>query len=681
MTARTWNDTAMPRLAWPRAWLFLLVGCALAIFAVDTALIFFTTGFFTSGFNGVYVDSFPMYSGFVIGSLILDLTLVLGIWTLALPLLRLLQARTLPTLALAGSVAVGVPLMMAIAHYNLHVRLGEVVTVKLLREIAQGSNATFVAQALEQMEGTEFLVPLFGSICLLFVAIGARKIEPRFSDVERRFATPSLRSVAVAFALAAVCATWFLALPSESAATLRRGMRSKPSQIALMEIVRRATDLDGDGYGLLPWPADAAPLDPVVHPYAVDLPGNGKDENGIGGDHPAAFVPVPVEAAPAPREGARPHVLLIFLETFRADLLGARLGGREITPYLNQLARAGASSARTFVHCPSTVPSRAQLLTGSLAYLDARTTLIDDFADRGYTVGYFSGQDESYGDARALLGLDRADAFYDARMDVAKRTSRSAAPVSLQVSWKTVLSRVREFLPGADPSRPVFLYVNFTDPHFPYFHREIDPILEVESIARSDIRADRAQKVWEAYANTAANVDRAVEELVGLWRAHVGDADHAIVVTADHGQAFYEKGYLGHGESLDDAQTRIPLILWGIGGDWPEPLGIADIRGLLGRNLGAAREGGVPVARFVPDPERRVLQWAANIERPHVVGLRGLERTVLYDFRTGQLSALTPDEAPLHLTPDEESAERRALIWNWEAVQRRQAASDGASSG
>jgi hypothetical protein len=464
-------------------------------------------------------------------------------------------------------------------------------------------------------------------------------------------------------------------LPSDTVARVRYGLRAKPSRILLVRLLQRVTDLDRDGYGWLARPSDPAPLDGTVHPYAIDIPGNGLDENGVGGDHPLAFEPLPVAAAPELQGSKRPHFLLIFLETFRTDLLGARLDGREITPYLNQLAREGASSDQAFVHSPSTNSSRAHLFAGSLAYRSAGSTLIDDFKKRGYTVGHFSGQDDSFGDSASLLGFDRADVFYDARRDVEKRTSRSTSTVSLQVSCKTVLSRVRDFLAKLDTKRPLFLYVNFTDPHFPYFHREIDPILDVEPITKADIRADRAEKVWRAYANTVANVDRAVEELVETWRTQLDGRDHAILVTADHGQAFYEKGFLGHGEALDAAQTRIPLILWGIGGDWPEPLGLADIRGLLWRNLEVGHEGGIPVARFVPDPRRQVLQWAANLQRPHLVGLRELDRIALYDFRKDRLSVLTPGETPVRVSPEEEQKQLRALIWNWEALQRREAES------
>jgi hypothetical protein len=655
--------------------LLLLTGCVLVVGAVDTALLALSSGFFTTGFNSVHIGGLPSYGGYVVGSVTLDLALVLGLWALCLPLLALLRARRLQTLVLAGMLGTGLPLLIAAARYNLYSTLGKMFNVAQLREVARGSSSTMAAQALEQIETAVFLIPWLAAAFALVLTIAARRLEGRFAEVERRFAPPPLRSVWVAFVAFAFLGMLLPSLPSDTAARVRYGLSGKPSRMLQVRLLQRVTDLDRDGYGWLARPSDPAPFDGAVHPYAIDLPGNGVDENGVGGDHPLAFEPLPVAAAPEPRGTKRPHFLLIVLETFRADLLGARLAGREITPYMNRLAREGASSGSAFVHSPSTIPSRAQLYTGSLAYRRVGSTLIDDFKSRGYTIGHFSGQDDSFGDSASLLGFDRADAFYDARSDVAKRTSRSASTVSLQVSCKTVLSRVQEFFADYAPDRPLFLYVNFTDTHFPYFHDEIDPILEVEPITKAEIRADRAEKVWRAYANTAANVDRAVEELVDAWRAHLDGRDHAILITADHGQAFYEKGFLGHGQAIDDAQTRVPLILWGIGGDWPEPLGMADIRALLWRNLEAPRDGGVPVARFVPDPRRRVLQWAPRVHRPHVVGLRGLEQIALYDFRKERFSVLTPEETPVRVSPEEERKQLRSLIWNWEALQRQEAES------
>ena len=80
--------------------------------------------------------------------------------------------------------------------------------------------------------------------------------------------------------------------------------------------------------------SSAAPSDPdafnaSIYPYAVDVPGNGIDEDGVAGDLPADRGTVSRRAVPAAAPWARtPDVLLFVLESFRADLVGARLKAR-----------------------------------------------------------------------------------------------------------------------------------------------------------------------------------------------------------------------------------------------------------------------------------------------------------------------------------------------------------------
>jgi hypothetical protein len=662
---------------WTRTWQFLLIGCLVTLSVTDALTLRVATSLFTSGYNNIALGGFGEIPAYFLASAIMDLALILTLWALLIPALHLLRAKRLQAFCLAGVCALVVPFSLVLARYKIHSVMGDLATLGQLQEVSAGSWQVMLAGALTNLPGTELLIAVLVAVAVLPMLVVAWRIEKRIDGADERFRPPRVRWLWAGAAVAATVGILVLVTPWEPAMRLRQGLVRKPSTTLLIRIFEPLTDVDRDGYGLLSRPPDNAPFNSSIHPNALDVPGNGVDENGLAGDHPSGFLPVAVVREPGFRGDAKPHVLMIFLESFRADLIGQELRGREITPFLNRLAAEGASSAAAFAHSPYTIPSRAQLFSGQLVARPGESTLIDDFKERGYFVAHYSGQDESYGESEALLGVERADVFYDARRDRDRRTSRSTQPASLQIGWKLLDQRVREFLATNDLAQPLFLYVNVVDSHYPYFHSlndEIDPILDVETITRDTIRPKNARKVWEAYANTVANVDRAVERTVAAFREHIGDTDHAILITADHGQAFYENGYLGHGRWLDEAQTRVPFILWGVGGDWPEPLGLADVRGLLRRTLSVERGDGVPRARFVPKPRRSILQYVGSVSGGHVLGLRRLQQTVIYDVRSRRLALIGPGDTPLRASRAAKGAEFRALIWNWEALQLREAA-------
>jgi len=215
----------------------------------------------------------------------------------------------------------------------------------------------------------------------------------------------------------------------------------------------------------------------------------------------------------------------------------------------------------------------------------------------------------------ARLGTERATHFYDARDDVVRRTSRSAQPISLQVSWKTVVGRVEEYLGERESGGPLFLYVNIVDTHFPYWHSELDDVFEGGVLARDAIRPENREQVWRAYLNAAANVDRAIGKLVGLAHDRLG-ASTLVLVTGDHGQSFYENGLLGHGQAVDDAQTAVPLVVAARRARLPEPVAVSDLRGLVGHWLDETTPAEVELARA------EIFQHAGALERPALVALR-----------------------------------------------------------
>jgi hypothetical protein len=650
-----------------RVWALLLVVSAVGIGAADAVLLQLGGGFFAGGFNGVSIHGLEL-AAYALTSMIFDLWWLLLVWALLVPVSRRLGLSRLQGSAMALVVGVSVPLGLAFVRYRLHHVLGDLTGLSLLWDVADHSSAEVASQAVGYLPPLAVPVVLATLALLLGLALAPR-LEAKLG---LRFETPAIRSVGLGAALLGVLGCALLVAPAASVENLRFGLRKKPSATLLAALGGWLTDFDRDGFGPFSRLRDPAPWDPAIHPYALDLPGNDVDENGLAGDHPLHFAPYAPVAVPSDVVPASPHVLLIFLESFRADLVGLSFQGREVTPFLNRLAREGAASERAYVHAPFTSESRAQLFGGHILPRAGDPTLVDDFGGRGYRVGLFSGQDDSFANGVAQMGAMRADVFYDARADRDRRVSRSSSPVGLQVSWKLVVQRVEEFLATADGSVPLFLYVNIVDTHHPYHHREIDLIFDVDPVARYEIRRDRADDVWATYLNTAANVDRAVERVVRAWWSRMGSRG-VILVTADHGQSLYDdEGFLGHGRSVHQTQTRVPFILWGIGGDWPEPLGLADVRGLLLRHL--PRPGNaVSRARFVPDPSRRLFHFMARIDEPRILGLRGIDGTVQYDFENDQVELRDGYEHPLEAPAEVVEAAFESLIWNWEELRLRHA--------
>lgn len=649
------------------SWRVLLALCVVLVTTGELVLLKLGTGYFGSGFNAPHVargaDDVATYFA---AAFFLDLAFVLGLWAAGGALLRALGVRRLPSFFALALLGTGLPLAGAVGIYNLHVTLGRLVRLSLLHAGSAGGSSQMASMAFDELPPFGAVAAagaLAGAFTLLWIA---RLLELRFPRLAPRRPPPIDGRLWLTFAVAVAVGTALLTVTHSHAPWLYYGLSRKASGKLLAQGVQRATDLDGDGFGvLLQRPPDPAPFDPRIHPYAADVPGNGIDENGLGGDLPVDFQPPrPVQPKGAPA-AARPHLLLIYLESFRTDLLDRTLGGRQISPFLSRLAREGVRSEHAWVHSPWTLPSRSQLFAGAIGPRPGDPTLVDDFKARGYRVALFSGQDDTYGNSVALMGAERADHFYHARHDLDRRTSRSTAPVSLQVSWKTLLEHTLDFLEDASPDEPLFLYFNVVDTHYPYFHDEIDPILDVEPITRDDIRADSAQRVFEAYANTAANVDRAVARVVRAWRERMAGRPQAILVTGDHGQSFYENGTLGHGQSLLADQARVPFILWRIGGAWPEPIAPSDIRGLLDRNLFAAPREASPRARFVPDPDRAVFQYLGGLEQPERLGWRSLDRLLQLDVLRSRAQWVGSGGAPLEepMPPDRVAR----LVHTWES--------------
>lgn len=377
--------------------------------------------------------------------------------------------------------------------------------------------------------------------------------------------------------------------------------------------LEEASDFDRDGYGWFGARIDRQPFDSARHPLALDVPGNGIDEDGYGGD--LRFTPPPTSAAP--RLPAKPkHLVLVVLESGRADAIGRRFAGREVTPNLNALARSGSVVPEAYSHVGFTTSSLKSLFSGSLDPGAGGSSLFRDLKSNGYRIGVFSGQPESFGDISEVVGMKRnADVFVDAETLKEERAFSFAAKGSLLIDGRILLREIdRNFGKPADWAKPSFLYVNFQEAHFPYSHPSTLQILPGQPIARGDISIENRAALERTYWNALAYDDWLVGQVIarlkklGIW------ADTLLAVTADHGESLFDDGFLGHGHMINAQQTRIPFILNAPGIAAGSPVGLDDYRSILLNALGAQ----VPRR-----PDGPVFQHIGPLDAPTAIGMVG----------------------------------------------------------
>jgi hypothetical protein len=397
------------------------------------------------------------------------------------------------------------------------------------------------------------------------------------------------------------------------------------SVIAISTLLEQATDFDRDGYSFFSFPLDGRPFDGSRHPYALDIPGDGIDQDGLGGDFVfSGTAPRPARAVLA---GRRPNVILIVLESTRADAVGRRVDGRPLTPALDALAARGSAARRAYSHVGFTTASLQSLFTGTLTPVDDRQSLVRDFLANGYEVGVFSGQAEDFGDTANLVGLRRGSVFVDGTMLKDQRSGAFAAQGSVNIDGKVLLREFDRRLGRPEAwQRPQFLYFNLQSAHFPYFNPGMDRILPGEPVARGDINEANRDRVAHSYWNAIAYNDRLIGALIERLR-RLGVLDNSlIVVTADHGESLFDDGFLGHGHMLNEQQTRIPFILSAPGTAMPDAVGLDDMRAII---LAAAGAG----ASVAPPAGGPVFQFLGSLDRPGAIGtVDGAGRRLVFDF-------------------------------------------------
>lgn len=544
------------------------------------------------------------------------------------------------------------------AKFQLLAYFSDAVSFTLLRSLGGGS--LFDAFLFAASEGSVTLAAIAGALIAYGVAfvmlhgrIGAAAADP-----------PALRGWHLL-----VMATM---LPAGMLATNERPdsryAAGRFLAYGLAEVVLdRATDVDGDGFGLFSAPVDRQPFDPARYPLALDIPGNGIDEDGLGGD----FVdPGVTQAASPPVFPASPkHLIIVVLESTRGDALGRVFAKRPVMPNIDALAAAGTRVHEAYSHVGFTTASLKSLFSGELEPRAGGPSLFRDLKANGYRIGVFSGQPETFGDISEVVGMERnADVFVDADTLKAERAFSFAAKGSLLVDGKKLLREFdRHFGEAKGWAQPTFVYVNFQAAHFPYHYPGMPQILPGTPLPRGEISVANRERVAATYWNAVAYGDRLTGELIarlkrlGVWE------DSLVMVTADHGESLFEDGFLGHGHVINRTQTEVPLVLSRPGLDVAGPVGLADYRSIILGALGAAppKRAGGPV-----------FQYIGSLDRPAVIGLveRGARWTTLdletEEVRFSDLGLGRPYRDLPRGTAPRARADR--LIREWERLRWRQ---------
>ncbi len=270
-------------------------------------------------------------------------------------------------------------------------------------------------------------------------------------------------------------------------------------------------------------------------------------------------------ACSASREPPAQHdVVLVVVETWRADRLKSWGSARDTMPFVESLVAEGTLYERAWSPAPWTLPSVASMMTGlwphetgvvrtEHALSAEHSTLAEAMGARGYQTAFF-GVNELFTHDRGLhQGYERFEGH----------TGWSADRL------------IKELGTLERDGRPLFLHVHLFEPHCPYWaprsHRFSLPVEGEERVSPEQLAStvdchrlpddeDRVGAWFSRYDEELVALDEQLERLLRPY-------DQAsVILVGDHGESFWEHGRVGHGRQLVEEALHVPLVLRPPGG-------------------------------------------------------------------------------------------------------------------
>ena len=340
----------------------------------------------------------------------------------------------------------------------------------------------------------------------------------------------------------------------------------------------------------------------------------------------------------SPREQtatAASNLVLITLDTVRADHLGSYGYAAAETPWLDRLATEGVRFTQASSPVPLTLPSHSSLLSGLLpphhglrnngagSFPDGRETLATLLSGQGWRTGAFVGAfvlDRRFGLARGFQTYD----------DEIERAPGATVSLEAERPGREVMDRALTWL-GQDASKPFFLWVHLYDAHAPYS---------------------------PSYDGEIATVDAQVGRLLQELERRGLSGSTVVAVAADHGESLGEHGELTHGLLLYEPTLHVPLLVKapGLAARVVEtPVSLVDVgptlAGLVGKALPGTLDGRDLSAALREGKEPPPSDLYAETQYPAVFGWSPLSALRRRDLK--YISSPKPELYNLNRDPKE----------------------------
>jgi arylsulfatase A-like enzyme len=523
--------------------------------------------------------------------------LALGIARLALALVAEVNRKSVGALLL-GVVVVGALPLLALAALPIY-RVARRITavIPAIGPISRVVLLVAAAAAAGTLAGMYIVLRKLDYQALNLVSLGALAMLPVIALAIALLAYGPLaglreripqRGVLAAAGLAVAIALPLVVLRMTPAETTRTAV-TEQSYIGarMVGALRALIDRDGDGHSAFFGGPDCDDGNPAVRPGGTEVPGNGLDDNCVGGDariEDAAPTPAPAAAGQAsPSSPAalgprgRDNVLVLFIDTLRFDRLGIagyKRDGKSLTPRLDAFAAQSTVFRRAFAQAPNTPRSVPSILASrypSQVKYDKRfknyATVLDDndllfevlkpagFTTIGQSSHFYFCDRKKYPDScdgvvdwmnsNITQGADEWD--NSGALNIPESNKDTAAPRIV----KKALARLGEL---AKARTKFAMIVHLFEPHSTYMEHEGFRYTERGTAGLA-----------EKYDYEIAYVDARIGELLDGLDALGLAASTTVVVMADHGEAFGAhiiggKPAFFHGDSLYRELIHVPLM-------------------------------------------------------------------------------------------------------------------------